>query len=101
MNVLKVISEGPHDLKTVVSGALEKEARLLEAGIRKTEKRLSAFEEKYQKKTDDFLADYAEDRLDDSMDFMEWVGEHRMLERLREKMKALRKQTEKHDDLEP
>jgi hypothetical protein len=58
MNVLKVISEGPHDLKTVVSGALEKEARLLEAGIRKTEKRLSAFEEKYQKKTEDFLADY-------------------------------------------
>lgn len=90
MNVLKVISEGPHDLKTVVSGALEKEAKLLEAGIRKTEKRLRDFEEKYQQKTEDFLVDYEEDRLDDTMDFMEWVGEHRMLERLREKMKALR-----------
>lgn len=90
MNVLKVISEGPHDLETVISGALEKEMRLLEAGIRKTEKRLKSFEEKYHKKTENFLADYEEDRLEDTMDFMEWVGEERMLKRLREKVKALR-----------
>ncbi len=85
MNTLKLISSGQHNLKNIVETALQNEEKRMEAGIRKTRKRLDVFESKYQQSTADFINDYENDRLEETMDFMEWVGEFRMMNRLLEK----------------
>ncbi len=87
---LTLISDGKYQVKPLVEAALEHELRLLETGIRQTEHHLRRFEEKYQKSTSNFIAEYEDDRFDETLDFIEWIGEYRLLERLHEKTDALR-----------
>jgi len=90
MSELTLVSTHKWPLKPLVQAALENELRLLEAGTRRTEKRLDQFEAKYRLSTVDFIRKYENDELAESLDFAEWVGEYRMLARLREKMETLR-----------
>jgi hypothetical protein len=90
MPELKLISKSKHQLKPIVEAALTNELRLIEAGIRKTERALKKYEDKYRVKTKDFINDYEKDKLEETMDFMEWIGEFRLLERLHEKADTLR-----------
>jgi len=62
----------------------------MQAGLRRTEQRLLEFEEKYHLKTEDFIARYEKDEMEEAMDFDEWIGEFRLLARLREKVDTLR-----------
>ncbi len=75
MNELKLVSKADHVLKPIVEAALENELRLVEAGIRQTEQHLKKFEEKYQLNTQDFVTNYENDQFEESMDFIEWIGE--------------------------
>jgi len=43
------------------------------------------FEEKFYLSTLKFIGRYENDEMEETMDYAEWIGEHRMLERLREK----------------
>ncbi len=90
MNKLKLVSKAEHVLKPIVEAALENELRLIEAGIRQTEQNLKKFEEKYQLNTRDFITDYENDRFEESMEFIEWIGEYKLLKRLLEKADTLR-----------
>jgi hypothetical protein len=90
MNELKLVSKSGHGLKPLVEAALANELRLVEAGIRQTERRLEAFEKKYKLNTNDFLTRYENDGIEETMDVIEWIGESRMLERLNEKADTLR-----------
>jgi hypothetical protein len=75
-----------------VEAALANELRLLETGIRQTEERLQEFEKKYQMLTQDFISRYENDEFEETMtmDFVEWIGESRLLKCLREKAGAIR-----------
>jgi len=73
-----------------VEAALANELRLMEAGIRRTEQRLLEFEQKYHLGTQDFIASYENDKMEETMDFDEWIGEFRLLARLREKADILK-----------
>lgn len=90
MHELKLISESGHQLKPLIEAALENELRLIQAGIRQTERRLKQFEDKFQLKTQDFIADYEDDKLEENLDYIEWIGESRLLERLYTKADTLR-----------
>jgi len=90
MSDLRLVSTRKRELKTLVEGAIGNELRLLEAGVRRTERRLSEFEKKYRLGTEDFVAQYESDKLEETLDFDEWIGECRMLERLKEKAETLR-----------
>ncbi len=73
-----------------VEAALENELRLQEVGIRQTEENLRKFEKKYHMSTQEFVSRYENDELEETMDFAEWIGEFRLVERLREKANTLR-----------
>jgi hypothetical protein len=73
-----------------VEGSLQNELRLLEAGIRRSEQRLQAFEAHYGLPTMDFVQRYENDRLEETLEFAEWIGEYRLRERLLEKADAVR-----------
>jgi phage shock protein A len=89
MAELKLISPRQHPLRSLIQGALHNEARLLKANIQRTEQKIRAFETQYNLSTAEFLRRYMNDELEETLDFAEWIGETRLLERLREKADTL------------
>jgi hypothetical protein len=89
MTELKLVSAHQRPLKPLVEAALTNELRLLQAGIRRTEQRLKDLEEKYQLSTEDFIRRFENDEFEETLEFDEWIGEFRLLERLREKAETL------------
>ena len=77
-------------LKPLVQAALHNELRLLEAGIRRAHERLREMEARYAISTPEFLKRFENNEFDETLEFAEWIGEHRLLERLQEKAQALR-----------
>lgn len=90
MSELVLVSAQKRPLRPLVEAALTNEARLLEAGIRRTEQRLRDFEKERQMTTAEFVARYENDELPETLESTEWIGEHRLLIRLREKADVLR-----------
>lgn len=87
---LRLVSSRNRQLKPLVEAALTNELRLTEAGIRRTEQRLLEFEEKYDLGTQDFITRYENDEMKETIDFDEWIGEFRLLGRLREKVDIIK-----------
>lgn len=87
---LTLVSTAQRPLKPLIEAALANELRLLEAGIRRTQYRLRELEAQYQLSTDEFIRRFEDDELGETLEFAEWVGEHRLLERLHEKAAILR-----------
>lgn len=90
MPELRLVFSGKRNIKPIVEAALQNELRLLEAGIRKTRKNLKRFETKYKMDTNRFISDYENGKVSENLDFAEWIGEFRMLERLSDKSEALK-----------
>jgi hypothetical protein len=76
-------------LRPLVEAAIENQLQLLRVGIARTEERLRAFENAYNLSSTDFIRRYENDELAETLAFAEWVGEYRMLARLREKAETL------------
>lgn len=90
MAALTLTSPRRRPLRPLIEGAIQNELRVIEAGIRRTEERLRTFEAEYDLSTEAFLEKYENDRLPETLDYAEWIGEYRMLQRLREKAETLR-----------
>lgn len=90
MAELTLVSTRQRLLKPLVEAALANELRLLEAAIRRTEQRLREFEARYQLPTDEFIRRFEDDEFEETLELAEWIGEYRLLERLRDKADALR-----------
>ena len=89
MEELTLVSSYQRPLKPLVEAALFNELRLLQANIKRTEQRLRDLEIRFGLSTPEFLQRYENDELTETLDSVEWVGEARLLERLREKANAL------------
>lgn len=90
MTDVRLITNGKRELKPLIEAAIANELRLIEAGMKQAEKAIQEFEKKYQMATQEFLSRYENDEIEEAMDFAEWVGEIRLLERLQEKAETLR-----------
>lgn len=89
MTELTLVSTHQRPLKPLVEAALANELRLLQAGLQRTEQRLNEFEAKYQLSTSEFIRRYEADEFEETLEFAEWIGEYRLLEKLREKVDIL------------
>lgn len=90
MAELTLTSPRRRQLKALVEAALHNELRLLEAGIRRTRQKLQEFETRYGLPSAEFIRRYEQDELEETLEFAEWIGEYRLLERLEEKADTLR-----------
>ena len=90
MSELTLISTSKRPLRPLIQAALENELRLVEAGMRRSEQRLQEFEARYNLDTQIFIQQFERDALEETLDFDEWIAEHRLLIRLSEKADALR-----------
>ena len=73
----------------LVSGALERERRILQSAIEKTQLNLNAFEEKYSKSSVQFFEDYKQGTAGDSDDIIDWAGEYQIYLDLKNKLDSL------------
>lgn len=89
MTELTLISADQRPLRPLVEAALANELRLLEASMRRTEQRLGGFEAKHQLPTAEFIRRFENDEIEETLELAEWIGEYRMLERLRQKVETL------------
>lgn len=90
MSTLTLVSPRNHPLQPLVEAALSKELQVLEAAIQRTEQHLKEFEQQHQMSTTEFVTRYENDELTETLAFAEWIGEQRMLARLREKAETVR-----------
>jgi len=90
MTELILTSPQQRPLRPLVEAALNNELRIIQAGIRRTEQRLKIFESQHGLSSQEFLQRYENDEFAETLDFAEWVGEYRLLERLYEKAETLR-----------
>jgi hypothetical protein len=90
MATLTLLSTRGHPLRPLVEAALANELRLLEASIQRTEARLQEFEKAHHMTTAEFVSRYENDELPETLEFAEWIGEHRLLTRLQEKAETVR-----------
>lgn len=90
MSELVLTTSHSYPLRELVQAALETQQRVLQAGIQRTEERLRAFEAQYGLSSAEFLRHYEADEFSESLDFAEWIGEMRLLERMRQKLAVLK-----------
>ncbi len=77
-------------LKPLLKSAIRSQLDDIENGIRLTHERLAAFEKKYGMSTAEFERRFTPDDLGETLDFIEWDGETKMLALLEEKRDALK-----------
>ena len=84
-----VKTNNPDAMRPLLRSALQRESKLVDQGIRRTHLRLAAFEKQYDLQTDEFLRRFNEADLGESLDFIDWYGESKMLASLQEQKKAI------------
>ena len=90
MSAQMVIELSDSEAAQVVLNALEAYRARLEAGIARTKRRLEAFEQRYGVTTPRFLAEMVAEDLDGGdLEYVEWVGEARLLEGLERELRQL------------
>jgi len=89
LNQVTVTTESPGVLKPLLRAAIQNEARALSHGIKRTRERLLAFEKQFGMTSDEFERRYIAAEIAESLEFIEWLGEIKMLRVLNEQKLAL------------
>lgn len=90
MSELTLKTNYDYPLRGLVDAALETQTRVLLSGIHRTEANLRGFEERHGIGSTEFERRYADDEIEESLEYVEWLGELRMLRRLQEKLDVIR-----------
>ena len=90
MTQLTLISPGEIALQPLIESAIANQLRILEVGMRQTRHRIEAFEKQFGLKTDDFVRQYANDEIQETLDTIDWLGEYRMEQRIQGKIDTLK-----------
>ncbi len=75
-------------LKPLLKSAIQSQLDDIEHGIKLTQAKLKAFEKQYGISTAEFLQRFHPGDLEETLDFIEWQGETKMLALLEEKKAA-------------
>ncbi|MBT3603313.1 MAG: hypothetical protein HN521_09630 [Candidatus Latescibacteria bacterium] len=90
MTELTIKSDQPEAVRSELLSALENQRRMLEDSMKRTHSNLTLFEKKYNFSTYDLLQKESKATLqDDNLEWIEWIGEARMLDRLQSELDLL------------
>ncbi|KAF5410566.1 MAG: hypothetical protein C5S38_10185 [Candidatus Methanophagaceae archaeon] len=79
----------PESIMPILDSAIRNQLKLLKTSINKTKLRISSFEQKYNMSSEQFVQKIREGMDDDNLDFVEWIGETKILKRLEEEYNEL------------
>ncbi len=83
-------SDSNHEALQLVRGAIESKMARIRLGLEITQKKLAKFEAKYQVSSEKFISEMAaEDLFEGDMEYVEWAGEYRILQKLKEDLERL------------
>ena len=89
LSQVTVTTESPNVLKPLLRLAIQNEAKALSHGIKRTRERLAAFEKQYGMTSDEFERRYVAAEIAEGLEYIEWLGEIKMLRLLNEQKLAL------------
>jgi hypothetical protein len=89
LSQVTVTTELPGVLRPLLKSAIQNETKSLAHGIRRTRERLLAFEKNFGMTSDEFEQRFSAAELAESLAFIEWLGEIKMLRVLNEQKLAL------------
>ena len=73
----------------VLDSAIRNQLKLLKTSIKRTKTRINSFAQRYNMSTEQFIQKIQEGMDDDTLDFVELIGERKLLKRLEEEYKEL------------
>ena len=73
----------------ILDSAIRNQLKLLKTSINRTKIRINDFEQKYNMSTEQLMQKIKKGMDDDNLDFVEWVGETKILKRLEEEYNEL------------
>ena len=90
MTELTIKSDRPDAVRSELRSAIDNKVRALRDSIRRTQANLSSLEQKYGFTTAELLNREQQGTLDDdNLEFIEWLGEHRIRGRLQDELEVL------------
>lgn len=90
MTELTIKSDQPEAVKSELQSALDSQRRMVKDSIKRTHSNLTVFEQRYGFSTSDLLHKESDGTLkDDNLEWIEWIGETRMLDRLQSELDLL------------
>ena len=91
MTELTIKSDRADAVKSEIMSALDGQRRMVQDSIRRTELNLKTFEQNHGFTTSELLRKEADGSLhDDHLELIEWIGETKLLERLRSELELLK-----------
>ena len=87
---IKIQTQDAKRLKPLLKSAIRSQLDDIEHGIHLTRNRLAAFEKQYGMSTAEFLRRFKPGEMEETLDFLDWQGETRMLALLEEKHAAFK-----------
>jgi uncharacterized protein YydD (DUF2326 family) len=89
MTTIKIVSY-QKDMPEIIRSAISAEIKRLGIGLKKTEKEIKAFEDKYKASSEVFSAQFgAEDLHGGDEEYVRWEGELKIRQRILEDLKRL------------
>jgi hypothetical protein len=76
-------------LRPLLESAVHTESKAMGLGVQRTRARLAEFEQRFGLTSEEFERRFAARELDESLDFIEWLGEIKTLRLLEEQQRAL------------
>jgi len=76
-------------LKQVLESAIQSELKMLAIGLRRTRERLGEFEQRFSMSSSEFERRFNARELQESLDFIEWLGELKTLRMLEDQQQIL------------
>jgi len=90
MTTIKILSD-QKDMPEIIRSAILAEVKRLEVGLKKTEKEIKAFEDKYKMSSEVFSTRLgAEDLSGGDEEYVKWEGELKVRQRIIEDLKRLK-----------
>ena len=86
---VKVTSDIPASIKPLLQAAIRSQMRTLEHGIQPCKERHAAFEDRFPMDSGIFLERFDIGELEETLDYIEWVGEIKTLQLLQDQMQSL------------
>ncbi len=77
-------------LRPLLEAAMHAQLRIIETGLRRTERRLHDFENQYNMSSEEFYQRLTQDQIEETLDTIEWAGEYHTLLRLRQQHETLK-----------
>jgi hypothetical protein len=79
-----------HEALQLVRGAIESKIARIRLGLEITRKKLAKFEAMYQVPSEKFISEMAaEDLFEGDIEYVEWAGEYKILQKLKEDLERL------------